>query len=84
MFYFRKISSRGLVEIQFSEQFVVVSNLTWLNLTALNLQLLSAEDRADTLEPSFTWNVTTFETSRMEIQLNFQNPITISAYEPRD
>ena len=78
------ISNVGKVEISFSQEMNIISNLTNINSTNLHLELKQVDLDNDFSMLNFTWNVTSFSSNKMTIQMYFENPIYISSSTQRD
>ena len=66
-----------MVDVKFSQVMLVPTNLTQLDKTYLNLRVKDSEQRIRK-NVNFTWNVTSFKGSLMQIRLNFSDPLNIS------
>ena len=56
-FVIKRISNKGLVDIDFSEGFFIVSNLTLFNETVLELEIVKGDESSDESKLNFTWSV---------------------------
>ena len=81
----QSVSGMGLVKIKFSKVMFTKFNLTNLNASNVDIWLapvdnwhLQGEREVDIRKFNLTWNVTYFNLTRMEIQLNFSQPYEIS------
>ena len=54
------ISSKGTVEIEFSEDLFMVYNLTKINSTVLEIEVFLADQDRDKRKHGFIWSVTKF------------------------
>jgi hypothetical protein len=74
------VSNRGLMKIYFSEK-ITATNDT-INATVLDIQLIQGGNQNKTYF-AFSWNVTSFQSTQLEIQLIFEHPMYISSEGPR-
>lgn len=72
-----QISRTGLVDVKFSHLMLIPTNLTLLDKTYLTLRVKDSEQRVRKND-NFTWNVTSFKRSIMQIKVYFQYPLNIS------
>ena len=54
------ISSKGTVEVEFSEDLFLVYNLTTINSTVLEIEVFLTDQDAEKKKHGFTWSVTKF------------------------
>ena len=78
------IDTLGLIAFQFSENVNFNRSLQYMNSTYINVTL-QISDPETCLEPKFkpefldfTWNITSYENTTMQMKLNFTNPHYIS------
>ena len=84
-----KVSSVGLVTVEYSTDMVTDFNLTWINETVLDLYIDPANNRSNNADfnmttVNFTWEVVSFEKNKLVIQLEFFKPAFISPEVEQD
>ena len=79
-----QISNRGVVDVRFSQNLHHVNNLTTINSTVIQLEIVPDEPDTDMTLLEFTWNVTDFTASTMTIHMYFTKPVYVSSRSVRD
>ena len=79
-----RISNRGVVDVRFSQDLYQVNNLTIINSTVIQLEIVPDEPETDMTLLEFTWNVTDFTASTMTIHMYFTKPVYVSSRSVRD
>ena len=77
------ISNKGVVVIKFTQNLVIVTNLTTIDPDVLLLSIETGEKR-DPRYSNFTWEVTDFTTSDITIKIRFSHAVWISSDMIRD
>ena len=67
LLYIKEISNLGLVQVEFTEELAVVSNLTRFDEEMLDLSITSLQFDSDKSLLGFAWSVVRFDTNGMEI-----------------
>ena len=69
------INSKGQVYLEFSEGLTKRENITMINSTCLELEIIPSDPDKERSQLNFTWLTTSFQPIYMEIQLLFENEL---------
>ena len=69
---------KGLLTIQFSDKVVIPQNYTLFNDQFMRLKIINGDENGLAKNLS-AWKITAFRDFEMDIQLNFTDPLSISA-----
>ena len=69
-----EMTKSGRVTILFSQDINRISNISWINHTSLNLEVL--DKTSD--KKNFTWDIVSLSNAIMVLKVNFENPLYIS------
>jgi hypothetical protein len=69
-----EITKSGRVTILFNQDINRISNISWINETSLNLELLDKSSD----KKNFTWDIVSLTNAMMVLKVNFENPLYIS------
>ena len=61
------ISHKGVVDVVFTDKLVVVTNLTTINSTVLEVEIVKGEYETNTTLFGFKWNLTEFNAFGMQL-----------------